>query len=66
MASHVLLAWANTLAYELTELKTAVICFVVVSRSQCFEYLYGRSLRMFQISLSVCLWQAFLAKSNVC
>jgi hypothetical protein len=31
MASQVLLAWANTLAYATTELKTAVICFMIQS-----------------------------------
>ncbi len=33
---------------------------------QCYKACYSSNLQVGQISLSVCLSQAFLAKSNVC
>ncbi len=33
---------------------------------QCYKTFYGRKLRIFKISWSVCPWQTFPAKSNVC
>jgi hypothetical protein len=34
--------------------------------AQCYETFYGRNLRYFVISLSVCLWEAFPTYYNVC
>jgi hypothetical protein len=35
------------------------------TRAQCYKTFYGRILRIFEISWSVCPWQAFPVKSNV-
>jgi hypothetical protein len=35
-------------------------------RAQCYKTFYGRNLRIFVISYSVCPWQTFPAQSNVC
>jgi hypothetical protein len=36
------------------------------TRGQCHKTTYGHKLRLFIISKSICPWQAFPAKSNVC
>ncbi len=36
------------------------------ARCQCYKTFYGRKLRLFVLSYSVCPWQAFPAKPNVC
>ena len=36
------------------------------NQGKCYKTFYGRNIRMLVISLSVCPWQSFPAKSNAC
>ncbi len=56
---------ANTLAYYYMVTITAVKC-ILQAWGQCYKTFYGRKLRLFIISYSVCPWKALPAQSNVC
>ncbi len=71
LSSNIRLGWKalpgiNTQAYyekSVTYARKKV--YNIGPRIQCYKTFYGRYLRMFIISQSVCPWQAFPAKSSV-